>query len=305
MIKLNLWANNRLRILVSTYCNIDCFYCHNEGASKQKNEMSVGLFNYIVSIMEYSNSYPTNITFTGGEPLVSDNLEYFIEKVKSNVKYITVITNGILLTEDRLNSLISSGVTKIRLGIDSFLQEKSRPSLYYPVKNFSAFDIVERVKSSKASFELNVVISDYNVDELEWIINYCISNKISTKFFSLLRIEKYGLNDIRGKIYNEALIGSNAFSELIMSRFTNNIKYNIYNNGVDHLFDFGKFTLRYCGYLCPVGMCYMTGTRIDPNGWVYACMERQGQRKIETSDSIQSAINKMTDSIKNKCVSIS
>lgn len=304
MIDFYLWANNRVRILVSTYCNLDCIYCHNEGAPKRLDEMSLELYDYIIGLMEYTNNYPDSITFTGGEPLISNNLEYFIDKIKHKIKHKTVITNGILLTENRLNSLIKAGVNKIRLGIDSFLQNKSRPSNIFPKNKFNAIDTIEYVKKSNLEFELNIVISNFNIDELGWIVNYCITNRISAKFFSLLKIGKYGEDTKRGIIYNDSLFSFDIFQGIIKSSSkNNNVIHSTYNNGIDHRFDFTDFVLRYCGYLCPSGMCYVTGTRIDPNGWVSACMERQGQNRINTTDPYPYAVDKINNSMKNRCAS--
>jgi len=42
---------------------------------------------------------------------------------------------------------------------------------------------------------------------------------------------------------------------------------NCFVNGVE---------IRYCHYLCTYGLCWLTGTRVDAEGYVYNCMVNRG-----------------------------
>jgi GTP 3',8-cyclase len=41
--------------------------------------------------------------------------------------------------------------------------------------------------------------------------------------------------------------------------------------------------IRYCRYLCPFNLCWVTGTRLDPWGFVFNCMVNRGLDRITPS----------------------
>ena len=49
---MSIWANNRARIIVTGECNINCFYCHNEGQPKNRKYISDDLTNRIIELMD-------------------------------------------------------------------------------------------------------------------------------------------------------------------------------------------------------------------------------------------------------------
>jgi pyrroloquinoline quinone biosynthesis protein E len=58
-------------------------------------------------------------TFTGGEPALRDDLEELVSKAASMCDHVALITNGTLLPEERIKSLISAGVTLFELPLNS------------------------------------------------------------------------------------------------------------------------------------------------------------------------------------------
>lgn len=43
--------------------------------------------------------------------------------------------------------------------------------------------------------------------------------------------------------------------------------------------------VRYCRYLCPYGLCALTGTRVDAEGYAYVCMANRGLDRIHGTES--------------------
>ena len=59
------------------------------------------------------------INFTGGEPLMENNLEKVIRIFKPHQMVVTINTNGFLLTRERIKSLKSAGVDIFKISLDS------------------------------------------------------------------------------------------------------------------------------------------------------------------------------------------
>lgn len=71
-------------------CNCNCSYCDSKYTwTEQGKEMSVD------EIVEYvvDNGYP-NITITGGEPLIQENLNELVERLVDCGKFVNIETNG-------------------------------------------------------------------------------------------------------------------------------------------------------------------------------------------------------------------
>jgi len=108
---------NRKLIIESTLnCNANCIYCYN---AKNKKNQNVDVQSFLIPD-EYLEKWEIdNVIITGGEPL--QDLERIIEIIryyKDKVNYIEIITNGLLLTERKLNELVKSGLDGISISCD-------------------------------------------------------------------------------------------------------------------------------------------------------------------------------------------
>ena len=101
-----------LRLSLTGECNYQCFFCHGEGSKmgdKREENSKEEMYSLIKEAIK--NNY-TDITFTGGEPLLklNDIIWYLNKLSEDNLKpYITIVTNGSLI-EDRLLDTIENYV---------------------------------------------------------------------------------------------------------------------------------------------------------------------------------------------------
>jgi MoaA/NifB/PqqE/SkfB family radical SAM enzyme len=170
---------NSLVIDVTYNCNAKCHYCR-WGNSKTPGRLNQpDEYIYIpVETLQHLNT--ERIVFSGGEPLLRQDLEQIISYYnQAGVKSIVLITNGFLITESRLSSLIASGLTGITFSIDSF-----ESGIAFEARAYNNHQH-ERVKSSfiqtcllKKNFQLeigiNVVVSSANIqnNHLEKLIDF-------------------------------------------------------------------------------------------------------------------------------------
>ncbi len=107
-------------LCVTERCNYKCAYC-SVAYRKQGDELSTSQWiNTIASLQDLGSSY---IGFTGGEPLLRDDLEEIIQSV-DNRSITQVATNGELLSTDRARSLKSAGLFAVAISLDSADPEK-------------------------------------------------------------------------------------------------------------------------------------------------------------------------------------
>jgi radical SAM protein with 4Fe4S-binding SPASM domain len=96
-------------------CNLKCTMCSNpsesEGTPLSKHEIG----EIITEAMKFTNQ----IIFTGGEPLLDENLPYYCSLVPQN-KHITLLTNGTLFSSANF-SKIANRISELRVSIDDAL----------------------------------------------------------------------------------------------------------------------------------------------------------------------------------------
>jgi cyclic pyranopterin phosphate synthase len=85
-----------LRISITNRCNVSCFYCHHDGILPKGYEMTVDEIYKILKIAKKIGI--DKIRYSGGEPLIREDIVKIIEKTSSlNFKDISLTTNGTLL----------------------------------------------------------------------------------------------------------------------------------------------------------------------------------------------------------------
>ena len=107
-------------------CNLACTYC-NEYDSFSKPVPLEEMLRRIDRLGELGTSI---ITLSGGEPLLHPECDDIIRRLRKVGAMATIITNGYLLTPDRIRSLNAAGLDYLQISIDNVQpDETSKKSL--------------------------------------------------------------------------------------------------------------------------------------------------------------------------------
>ncbi len=113
-------------IIPARRCNLTCAYCNEYDDFSQPVPTEV-MLRRIDRLHELGT---TIITFSGGEPLLHPDLDELIRRIRSHGLIATLITNGLLLTPDRIQRLNRAGLDSLQISIDNVLpDEVSKKSL--------------------------------------------------------------------------------------------------------------------------------------------------------------------------------
>jgi MoaA/NifB/PqqE/SkfB family radical SAM enzyme len=96
-------------------CNLACGYC-NEFDDVSKPVPTEEMFRRIDKLAELGN---TAIIISGGEPLMHPELEKLISRIRHHGMLAAMITNGYLLTQERIQSLNDAGLEYMQISIDN------------------------------------------------------------------------------------------------------------------------------------------------------------------------------------------
>jgi len=96
-------------------CNLSCAYCN----EYDKVSPPVPTREMVRRIDLLAALGTGIITFSGGEPLLHPDLDELIRRIRSHGRIATIITNGYLLSPDRIRQLNRAGLEHLQISIDN------------------------------------------------------------------------------------------------------------------------------------------------------------------------------------------
>ena len=120
--KFPLFADKRFRLdsvlfEVTSRCNLSCAHCYNvwkvEGAKAPGELNTKDAIRLIAKAVKETRC--TQLTLTGGEPCLREDLEELVAFAKTRVRHVVLISNGTRLEESRIKNLLKAGVDLFEL----------------------------------------------------------------------------------------------------------------------------------------------------------------------------------------------
>jgi len=102
-------------MVVTRRCNLACTYCSEFDTFSKP----VPIEEMILRVDRLAALGTTAITLTGGETLLHPELEQIIARIRSHGIIVVMITNGYLLSVDRIQRLNRAGLDRMQISIDN------------------------------------------------------------------------------------------------------------------------------------------------------------------------------------------
>lgn len=130
---------------ITAQCNLSCPHCYSAAAKRPHDELTMEECRQTIEAM--SRIGVGMIGWTGGEPLLCEELEeLMIYAGERNIKS-SITTNGVLLDEARILSLKKAGISSIQISIDGATPEVHHRMRLTTDEEFSK--IIEAIHLSK------------------------------------------------------------------------------------------------------------------------------------------------------------
>ena len=97
-------------------CNLKCLHCGSSASLQRKDELNLEESLSIVD--QFPELFVQEVTFTGGEPLLNENIYPIAERLRELKISSKVITNGLHLLPDVVAHLKDVGIVSIGVSID-------------------------------------------------------------------------------------------------------------------------------------------------------------------------------------------
>ncbi|WP_018338381.1 TIGR04133 family radical SAM/SPASM protein [Butyricimonas synergistica] len=157
-------------------CNVACRHCGSDcRASVEQADMQREYFLRVVdSITPHVNPHKVFVIFTGGEPLMRDDLEVCGRELYNREYPWGIVTNGLYLSRQRLDSLLKAGMHSITVSLDGL--EEAHNWLRRHPKSFQQATGAIRMLAREEEIIWDVVtcVNQNNIDQLPALRDYLI-----------------------------------------------------------------------------------------------------------------------------------
>ncbi|MBN1987493.1 MAG: TIGR04133 family radical SAM/SPASM protein [Prolixibacteraceae bacterium] len=191
-------------------CNLNCLHCGSD-CKKESRVKDMPLNDFIKAIdeiMEIVEPHKTMIVFTGGEPLVRNDLEICGRKLYERGFPWGMVSNGLQLSEKRLESLLNAGMRAITISLDGLEDSHNwlrgnKSSFVNAVKSIALLSSVKGL-----GFDVVTCVNQKNFAELPKLKSLLLESGV--KQWRLFTVFPIG----RAKTYNELQLPPQQFKQL-------------------------------------------------------------------------------------------
>lgn len=238
-------------------CNLSCLHCGSD-CLKNSEQKDMPVDDFVKVLDDIKSSGTANnltICITGGEPLLRRDLEQAGIEIRKRGFRWGIVTNGLILSQERFYSLINAGMTSMSFSLDGFEPQHNhlRQNEQSFQKVMSAIKLaVDFSKNGNFVFDVITCVNKYNFDSLRDFRKFLINNGI--KHWRIFSIFPEGR---AGKNFNDLSISSLQYRGLMdfiaetRSQFGNQIHLNYSCEGY-----LGKYELKVRDYFffCRAGV---------------------------------------------------
>ena len=235
----NYLYQKRYCYILTNLCNLACTFCFQD-RKKQKGAMTEqDWLDLTDQLPEYAR-----VTITGGEPIVFKGFRNVFDKVATNFE-CNMITNGLLLTEDLIDFLLSYKKFKVlSISIDNVkntirkqanVKEKNWDEKWNHVENMMRYFQKKKTEiGHPCSLDSKTVVLDENAEDLFNIHRYCIEDlQCDTHSFQFLKGSPIQHSDLMfdfNSIYKKSFAPNYKNWQSIKDQLNLVKKYNIENS---------------------------------------------------------------------------
>lgn len=176
-----------INLEVTKRCNARCNFC-----DYWKEKAPAELDSYVDVIRKLK---PLSVSLTGGEPLVRKDLEQVISSLRRSFRflYLSLITNGSLLTPERGLSLWRAGLDELSISLD-YLDDRYDRERNIEGLSSRILSVAPVLRQSGVNVCFNVVIRKGNYREIPAIIRFAAGKNIKVSL-STYNCWKTGLEE--------------------------------------------------------------------------------------------------------------
>lgn len=255
-----------LYIAPTMSCNLRCFYCF-EGSNKRGGVMPESTIGNMITMLKKSSNKHINIVWFGGEPLLgySSILQICKKMQESLISFkSSMITNGTLLTKDKINTINELNLDYVQISIDGIAKDHDKRRMFNDGR--PSFDIIMDnvdyyLRHSNIRFIFQVTVDKSNLTCYDDVVEYSKERFSSFIENHRVRIGKNYVQNRTGFDSDNKCLGD---TELIEDKIADSEKNNK--------------TIGFPSLAIPCMYRRKGFFAIDSNGDIFKCIEHLGDK---------------------------
>ena len=169
-------------------CPLHCVFCYNPvDYTSYGQELTTE--DWLRVLRQGRGIGATQLGFSGGEPLVRDDLEILVAEARKLGYYSNLITSGVGLNEKRISAFKEGGLDHIQLSFQDSTKE-----LNDFLSSTRTFDLKQKVakliKKHEYPMVLNCVLHRHNIDHVQQILE--MAEAMEAEYVELANTQYYG-----------------------------------------------------------------------------------------------------------------
>lgn len=173
-------------------CPLQCPYCSNPlDMAKYNNELSTA--DWFRVMREARAMGATQLGFSGGEPLLRQDLEELIAEARRLGYYSNLITSGVGMDEARIKGFKEAGLDHIQISFQASNEELN--NFLGGSKTFQhKTEMARLVKQYEYPMVLNIVLHRKNIDQIRDILDMTV--ELNADYVELASTQYYGWSKV-------------------------------------------------------------------------------------------------------------
>ncbi|HSD61567.1 MAG TPA: pyrroloquinoline quinone biosynthesis protein PqqE [Burkholderiales bacterium] len=173
---------------VTYRCPLHCVFCYNP-VDYTRFGPELATDEWLKILREGREIGCTQLGFSGGEPLLRDDLEVMVAEARRLGYYTNLITSGVGLTEERLKRFKEAGLDHIQLSFQDSTRELNDFLSHTRTFDYKS-KVAKLIKQHEYPMVLNVVLHRLNIDHIEAILD--MAEKMEVDYLELANTQYYG-----------------------------------------------------------------------------------------------------------------
>jgi len=177
-------------------CPLQCPYCSNP-VDYARHRAELDTDQWIDVLRQARKMGAAQLGFSGGEPLVRQDLEVLVAEARRLGYYTNLITSGVGMNEARVAAFKEAGLDHIQISFQASSEELNN---YLGGSDSFAhkYEMARVVKKHDYPMVLNIVIHRQNIDQIEDIIRMTID--LDADYVELASTQYYGWSKVNAEL---------------------------------------------------------------------------------------------------------
>jgi cyclic pyranopterin phosphate synthase len=263
-----------LRISLTELCNFRCLYCRDGKRNVSSDGLTADEIELVVKV--FSEYGLQTVRFTGGEPLLRDDVVEIVARVRKFVEDITLTTNGFLL-DKYAEPLRRAGLKRLNVSLDSLNEEK--------FKWLTGGDLKRVLKGLEAArragfkgIKLNTVaIKNFTEEEVDDLLKFSAEGGYHLRFIELMPVGNLPF------FKEDRFLPLDKLKEYIVERYGELIPLDRSGSGASKDFYLPSLGIK-VGFIKAITEPFCEGCekfRITPDGRIHFCLRTDNEVNLK------------------------